>query len=228
MPETMPANKKKLFILLGILAVIVIIIIVAASQGTKKTTTTGSAPKANTPAGTEQTANTPGETPATNGANTATGTPVDQVVDMTNARVEIPGASMISKENKVVTPEGKVAKNDVIPASAEAPKAVVIAKDQLPKTAVNVDVKNGAFSPASFTVSAGQPVSFAVTSADGQVHVVIFSNAVLGAIAMGIGPGETKAITFNAPTTPGEYEFRCDVPGHRGSGAGELGKMIVK
>ncbi len=226
MPETMPANKKKLFILLGVLVVIVIIIIVAASSGSKKPGTNSSTTKTNVPKTTEQNNNTPEGTNATN--ENASGTPAEQIVDMTNAQAAIPGASLITKDNKVVTAEGKVAKNDVIPASADAPKAVVIAKDQLPKQAINIDIKNGAFSPAAFTVAPNQPVSFAITSADSKVHVVIFSNAVLGAIAMGIGPGETKAITFNAPAEPGEYEFRCDVPGHRGSGAGELGKMIVK
>jgi plastocyanin len=157
----------------------------------------------------------------------ATGT-AEKIVDLKNARVEIPGASLVTKDNIVVTPAGTIAKNDVIPASAEAPKSVLIAKNQLPKQTVNIDIAGGVFKPSSFTVKPGALVSFAITSADGLTHVVIFNSAVLGAIAMGIGPNETKAITFNAPTVAGEYEFRCDVPGHRGSGAGEIGKMIVK
>ncbi|MFA5023490.1 MAG: cupredoxin domain-containing protein [Patescibacteria group bacterium] len=217
----MPNNKSKLWILLGVLVVIVIIIIVAASQGKKKV---DSGPNGESmPAGTEQTGNTPetGNTPSTTGTGT-----VEEVVDMRNAAVQIPGASLVTSDNKVVTPEGKVAKNDAIPASQDAPKSVLIAKDQLPKQAINIEVNNGKFSPSSFSVKPNQPVNFAITSADGQVHVVIFSNSVLGAIAMGIGPGETKAITFNAPAAAGEYEFRCDVPGHRDKG--EVGKMIVK
>jgi len=97
----------------------------------------------------------------------------------------------------------------------------------LPEQAVNIDIASGNFKPSSFTVKAGQPVSFAISSSDALTHVIIFSNSSLGAVAMGIGPRETKAITFNAPLTPGEYEFHCEVPGHRASG-GETGKMIVK
>jgi len=220
----MPNNKKKLWILLGALVVIVIIIIVVTSQSKKTTSPTST----NEPTGTEQTGTTPGATTPEGKATGTVETKVEAPVDLKTARVEIPGASLVTKDNRVVTPEGKVAKNDVIPASAEAPKSVLIAKDQLPKTAVNVEISGGAFKPSSFTVKPNAPVNFAITSTDGLTHVVIFSNAVLGAIAMGIGPNETKAITFNAPATPGEYEFRCDVPGHRGSGAGELGKMIVK
>lgn len=223
MPNNMPNNKSKLWVLLGVLVVIVIIIIVAVGQGKKKTGSNAPTGAENQPAAGEQ---TPGSPEA--GAPNAAGNNevAEQVVDMTNATVQIPGASMVTTDNKVVTPEGKVAKNDAIPASPEAPKSVLIAKDQLPKQAVNIDINNGKFSPSSFSVKPNQPVNFAITSSDGQVHVVIFSNSALGAIAMGIGPSETKAITFNAPAEAGEYEFRCDVPGHRDKG--EVDKMIVK
>ena len=219
----MPDNKKKLWILLGVLVVIAIIIIVAASSSKTKTGSTPTGGK--TPNG-SQAGTTPAPVAET-AAPTDTVVPAAPVVvDIKEARMEIPGASLITPDNKVVTKEGIIAKNDVIPASAEAPKSAVINKTDLPKSAINIDVTGSKFTPAAFSVQPGQPVSFAVTSADGQVHVVIFGQAELGAIAMGIGPSQTKAITFNAPMTPGEYEFRCDVPGHRA--AGEVGKMIVK
>ena len=219
----MPDNKKKLWVLLGVVAVVIIIIIVAASSSKTKTGTTPTGGK--TPSGSQAEAiPTPVAEPGAPIDTVVPAAPV--VVDIKEARVEIPGASLITPDNKVVTEKGVIAKNDVIPASAEAPKSAVIAKEDLPKSAINIDVKDSKFSPAAFSVKPGQPVSFAVTSADGQVHVVIFGQAELGAIAMGIGPSQTKAITFNAPMTPGEYEFRCDVPGHRA--AGEVGKMIVK
>ena len=40
-----------------------------------------------------------------------------------------------------------------------------------------------------------------------------------------LGPGETDAIEFNAPTQPGEYPFLCTFPGHV---ALMKGKLIVK
>ena len=223
MPEIIPNNKKKFWVLLGVILVILIIIIVVASLSKTKT--------GNTPSGVVAPNRSPIKTtpPPVPEASTTTKeikltAPI--VVDTKEARVEIPGASLITPDNKVVTAEGLVAKNDVIPASAEAPKSAVINKKDLPKTAININVKDGKFSPTAFSVTAGQPVSFAVTSADGLVHVVIFSKVELGAIALGIGPNETKAITFNAPDIAGEYEFHCDIPGHRAQG--EIGKMIVK
>ncbi len=218
----MDDKSKKMWILLGVLAVIVIIIIVAALQGKKSSQTAG------TPAGTGQTAGT--EQPTGTSTPTGTTTPVQQadankVYDLKGATAVVPGASLVTKDQKVVTPEGKAVKNDAIPNTPEAPKPVLVSKDQLPKQTISLEIGNGKITPSSFTVPTGAPVSLAVTSTDGQVHVFIFSNSAVGAIAMGISGGQTKAITFNAPA-PGTYDFRCDVPGHKDKG--EFGTMIVK
>jgi len=168
-----------------------------------------------------------GENPTVVGTSTP-GQPVvdtEKVYDLTNAKAVIPGASMVTPDQKVVTAEGKIAQNDAIPNSENAPKPVIVSKEELPKEVINLEIGNGTIKPNTFSVKAGAPVSLAVSSVDSQVHVFIFSNAVVGAIAMGIGPGETKAITFNAPGV-GEYAFHCDVPGHKDQG--EFGKMIVK
>jgi len=208
----MENKPKKLWVLLGIIVVIVIIIIVAASQGKKQ----GTAPTGeNAPAGTEQ-------TPGTTGQGTTT---QDQVVDMRGAKAEIPGANPITKDNKVVTPEGKQTKTDVIPMSADAPKPVLISKDQLTNQVMSLEIGNGTITPKSFKVGVGDPVSLAVSSSDGKVHVFIFTKSEVGAIAMGVAAGETKAMTFNAPAA-GTYDFRCDVPGHKE--LGEVGQMIVE
>lgn len=37
-----------------------------------------------------------------------------------------------------------------------------------------------------------------------------------------LGPGETEALTFKAPTTPGEYTFICSFPGHSGTMKGVM------
>jgi len=219
----MNSKNKKLWILLGVIAVIVIIIIAAASQGNKSTTDSdqtgnGQSVTTETQAAIDLTKNGPTDTTAP--ANVVTGT-----VDMRGAVAQIPGASLVTTDKKVVNEKGAVAKNDAIPSSPEAPKPVLVNKDQLPKQTIKLELKDNKFTPNTFTVPSGAPVSLAVSSADGKVHVFIFTNSAVSAIAMGIGPGDTKAITFNAPA-PGEYVFRCDVPGH--ADAGEVGKMIVK
>jgi len=223
--ENKPTDNKakKMWVTLAVLAVILIAVIIAVISSKK----TFNQP-ANTAAVT-QSANTAAEQnqPA---ANVATGTPIQKadetkLYSLTGAKVEIPGASLVTVDKKVVTPEGKIAQNDAIPNTPEAPKPVLINIAQLPKQAINLEIGNGVIKPNTFTVSAGAPVDLAVTSVDGQVHVFIFTNSAVGAIAMGIGGGETKAITFNAPAA-GTYEFRCDVPGH--SAKGETGRMFVK
>jgi uncharacterized cupredoxin-like copper-binding protein len=64
-----------------------------------------------------------------------------------------------------------------------------------------------------------------VSSSDDSTHIFKFKDDALKAVAVGIAPGETRAITFQTPG-PGEYEFYCDVPGHEGRG--EAGIMIVE
>lgn len=202
----METSNKKLLVLLGIIIVIVIIIVVAAKQSGQKT-------------------NTPNNQANTSDNTTNVATP-EEVVNVPGGRVEIPGASIINKDNVVVTQTGVVTKNDVMPVSPEAPRAVTVAKGELPKQAVNIEIGNNTVKPKSFSVSANAPVSLAFTSIDDKVHVVSFDDGVLAALSWGIGKGQTRAITFNAPSKPGTYEFYCGVPGHRA--AGEVGQMIVK
>ncbi len=144
-----------------------------------------------------------------------------------DAHVDVVGANPVTKDNIVITSTGEVAKNDVVPMSPQAPQQTApISVAQLPKSAVKVSVSAAGFSPSEFTVKAGAAVTFSVSSTDGLTHVFMFDDASLGAVAIGVGPSETRAITFNAPSKAGDYTFRCDVPGH--SGRGEKGKMIVK
>ncbi len=138
----------------------------------------------------------------------------------------LPGGNKINAENKVVTAEGAPVKSDVMPNSPEAPKAVVVEPKKLSEAVVKIEVGNNKFSPASFTVKAGAPVSLAFSSVDKKVHVITFSDPSLAALAFGVGSGQIKAMSFNAPSAPGSYEFHCDVPGHKATG--EIGTMIVE
>lgn len=138
----------------------------------------------------------------------------------------LPGGNTINEEQIVVTEAGTPVQVNVMPNNPEAPKAVVVSTKKLPQSAVQIKVGDSKFEPSTFTVQPGAPLSLAFSSIDKKVHVITFSDPSLAALSFGVGANQTKAMTFNAPSQPGEYEFHCDVPGHRA--AGELGTMIVQ
>ena len=141
--------------------------------------------------------------------------------------VVAPGTSAISDEGTVVTREGAPVRQDVTPGSPDAPQqSNPITKAEIPSSAVKLEVSAAGFSPAQFTVDAGSAVTLSLTSTDDQTHVFLFDDPSLSAVAIGVGPGETRAISFNAPTKRGEYKFHDDVPGH--AARGEVGVMIVE
>ena len=218
----MENKKQKLYILIGILVVIVIIIIVAATMGKKKGVTTNQ-PVNNTPAGGQQATNTATNTPS--GAVT-TGSTTPQSIALKDAVIVVPGANPISKDNKVVTASGEVTKTDVSAASPLAPQQTLsVPKESLPTSVVKLDVtKEGGFTPNSFTVKPGAPVTVSITNKDkGNSVTLAFTDPSLVGVILGCGPSETRAISFNAPAKAGEYQFIDGIPGHGGTG-----KMIVK
>lgn len=215
------ASSKKILVLVGVLAVIVIVAVIVALTNKK-------------PA--EQ--NAPVETGTTTEQGTETGTPTESnptPVDLgainpalKDAVQVVPGASPV-KEDKVLTMEGKPVVNDAAPMSPQAPQQTApISKATVASngSVIKIDVSANGFSPKEFTVKPGAATTIAVTSVDDFTHIFAFSDASLEAVAVGLAPGETRAITFNAPAKAGEYEFKCGVPGH--AGRGEVGKMIVK
>lgn len=137
-----------------------------------------------------------------------------------------PQASPISEEGAVVTPSGEPVKLNVEPGSPEAPQqSAPLEKKDIPAAAVKITMSPSGISPNAFTAKPGQAIILSVTADESQTHVFKFDDPSLSAVAVGVGPGETRVISFNAPKA-GEYVFYCDVPGHRG--LGELGKMVVK
>lgn len=96
----------------------------------------------------------------------------------------------------------------------------------VPEKAVKLGISAGGITPASFEVKKGQEVTLSVASQDDWTHIFRFKDEGLKEVAVGVGPGQTRLITFYAPKNRGEYEFYCDVPGH--SDRGEKGKMLVK
>jgi uncharacterized cupredoxin-like copper-binding protein len=65
-------------------------------------------------------------------------------------------------------------------------------------------------------------VTILLTVTDSQKHIFRFKDSSLRAVAVTVKQGESRAITFNAPSQTGVYEFICSDPGHDGKG-----QMIV-
>lgn len=149
----------------------------------------------------------------------------EESLNLEQAIAPVPGANKVLDEI-VVTDLGEPVDIASMPNDPKSPTAVSISKRNLPETAINIDIRADRFHPSSFTVKSGQPVSLAFTSNDRSVHVITFEDSSLASLAFAVGPRETKAITFNAPSVPGTYKFQCDVPGH--AEAGEVGYMIVE
>lgn len=141
--------------------------------------------------------------------------------------VAVTGTSPIAPSGEVIAPSGKPADNTSVPGSQTAPQqSAPLSTKEVPPQAVKLSVSASGFSPSSFSVSAGKAVTLSLTSTDDQTHVLRFNDPSLNAVAIGIGPGQTRVITFNAPAAPGTYSFHCDVPGH--TARGETGTMTVR
>ncbi len=140
---------------------------------------------------------------------------------------EVVGGSLVTEEGQVVTDKGEPVDPTAEPGSPDAPKQTdPISEESVPRTAIKIKVSASGFTPNEFSVQSGKAITLSVTSVDDQTHVFAFNHPDLKGVAVGVGPGETRAITFNAPESKGTYEFFCNVPGH--AQRGETGTMIVK
>lgn len=88
------------------------------------------------------------------------------------------------------------------------------------------------FTPNTFTVPAGQPISVELINNGAATHTFIIMQAgyqVQGHFTdadkahvfwevSGVAPGQSMTATFTAPTDPGEYQIICGVPAHFESG----------
>jgi len=215
-------SSKKIWVLLGLVAVIIVITVIAATSRTAKT------PKQ--PAGQTSVPNT--TNPASPTGDVTTGkTQVElaqeSVAVLKDARQEVPGSvNLVTKDNKVVNLQGQIVKNDASPTSPEAPQQTgPLNKESLSTKVIKLDFSlDKGIVPREFTVAKGAPVSIAVSSLDQWSHIFRFTDPSLSAVAIGVSAGETRSMTFNAPTKAGEYTFSCDYHANRG----EVGKMIVK
>lgn len=222
----MENNKQKLWILLGVVAVVLIIAIIFTLQNRSAAPQTDSG---STGSQSDQASSgTPDAAVSLDDEElisvSTEGLAAEAAAVLRDAVVVVPGANPITTDNKVVTMEGKVADSSARPMSDEAPKQTgFLNKEELPASVVSIEVGNGRFSPNEFRTRAGSPTTFSLTGVDSYSHVLAFDDPVLAAVAILVGPGQTKAITFNAPTEPGRYTFRNDSPDRT-----ETGVMIVE
>ncbi len=219
------SKNKKLFVILG-LVLVVAIIVVAAVMSQKKSGENSPALENNVDT---NSADVPTDTqpyvPA--GATADENGEIAMPEVLKDATVAVVGANPITADGTVVTTEGVPVNNAAVPMSPEAPKQTPpVAPSQLSASTIKLEVSSAGWKPAEISVKAGAPVTLAITSGDDYTHVFMFDDPSLSAVAVGVSPRETRAITFNAPEKAGEYAFHCDVPGH--AARGEVGKMIVK
>lgn len=123
-------------------------------------------------------------------------------------------------------PAPRVVRLDVPAGSPDAPQqSNAISGDQVPQGALHIIIKDNGFSPSSFAIKTGKEITLYISSGDGRTHSINFTDPSVQGIAVGVGPNETRSITFKAPAV-GTYSFSCTVPGHAGSG--EEGMMVVE
>jgi plastocyanin len=219
-------NKALTVIIIAIIAILIIVLAVLALTQTEETNTPNG--EQNTPANETGDVDDQGEANVDDEMTEEEAMAGEEGVPeaLVNAEAQVEGGNLVTEDNRVVTQEGEEARNDVEPGSPDAPQQTgPVDEEALPENTVKVGVSAEGFSPAEVSVPANSPVTMSVTSTDDYTHIFKFKDDSLKAVAVGIAPGETRAITFQTPG-PGEYEFYCDVPGHEGRG--EAGTMIVQ
>jgi plastocyanin/mono/diheme cytochrome c family protein len=112
----------------------------------------------------------------------------------------------IEEEPAAEEPEADAANAEEAPAEAEA---VTIASHDI------------FFEPAEVTIPANTDVTVSLPNEGAAPHNFSIDEL---EISVDQAPGETQETVINAP--PGEYEFYCNVPGHRE--AGMVGTLIVE
>ena len=79
------------------------------------------------------------------------------------------------------------------------------------------------FDPATITVQAGREVVLYLRNAGQLTHNFSIDRA---NVNQNVAPGAEATVVFTAPADPGQFEFYCGVPGHRG--AGMVGALVVE
>jgi len=214
------SKNQKLFILAGVLILMIIIVVIVASRGEN----TSVSPVNNDQANNAQTNNDQAQNVAGTDKTDASTTP--ESIAFQDAVAVVPGASLVNKENKVITTSGEVTQTDVAYNSPLAPQQTMeVVKESLDSSVIKLDISaaNG-FVPNTFTVKAGAAVTISITNQESDRSAALaFTDPSMQAVIINTRPSETRAITFNAPTKAGSYQFIDGIPGHSAEGT-----MIVK
>jgi len=139
----------------------------------------------------------------------------------------VSGGSLVDNEGMVVTDDGMPTQaSDIIPNSPQAPQqSEVLTLEKVPESGIQISLSSETgFTPNQFKVRPGQVVTIVLKAIDNQEHTLRFIDSSLRAVAISVGGGETRAITFNAPNNMGVYDFMCGKPDHRDN---EKGQMVV-
>ncbi len=92
---------------------------------------------------------------------------------------------------------------------------------------VRISVTSRGFNPDQFTVSAGSTITIRLSTPVESYHTLTFDDPALAGVNMAVSSRNlSNSITFQVPTSPGEYGFRCVTPG--ASRLGKVGVMIVQ
>ena len=90
---------------------------------------------------------------------------------------------------------------------------------------IQLEISSAGFLPSTFIARSGSAMAVSLAGADDETHVFKFDDPSIQLSPSGVGPMMTRVITFSAPSSTGDYTFRCDVPGH--AARGEVGTMTV-
>ncbi len=103
-------------------------------------------------------------------------------------------------------------------------QSMVSVESDIPEGAIKIEGLETGFSPSEFKVEKGEMVTLALVSRIDYPYILTFYEESMPAISIGLGPQETRWISFKAPDVAGEYQFRNDAYGR----TNQKGKMIVE
>lgn len=104
-------------------------------------------------------------------------------------------------------------------------QSLVVDEEDIPEEAVQLHISPNNIKPAQFTVTPGQAVLMSVTAGE-ATEIFRFKSEKLAGVKVGVAPGKTRTISFNAPQESGEYVYYSSMADHESRGA--KGKMIVE
>lgn len=218
MEKNYPDNGKKKLLIIGGVALVVLVVIALMIISNRKNEVTENPFTNEIPLGEITESVNPLTVP-----EISQNLPAEAQEVLKEAKIEAPGASLITKDDKVVNDQGVQVRNDAQPMTPEAPRLTApIKESDLASSAIKLKATSEGFSPKEFTVKSGEPVTLSLTSVDVDSRLV-FRDPALVALEIPCPVTYTMAKTFNAPA-PGSYEFYQDIPGR----SGETGTMIVK